>query len=225
MHESEIPSLYCFLPSSPSSLSSPYSVRPENLQNLHTTDGKNYSWNYPDSWEKPCSFFSLHFQVKVVHNEDTCHSDKHIRVIRTSASSYTSLQCKKKACLSSTCLLFCCTAPRNWRPEVWDRLQNQEVYHLRASSGQAHQRTVWTLELLLVSNLLLKPLRLGTVVTEFMIYEISPHWLPPTCPVSRVNRNTVNCSFLELQPWRKEDHKDWKKNIFIFSCTVFIDDL
>lgn len=97
MHESEIPSLYCFLPSSPSSLSSPYSVRPENLQNLHTTDGKNYSWNYPDSWEKPCSFFSLHFQVKVVHNEDTCHSDKHIRVIRTSASSYTSLQCKKKS--------------------------------------------------------------------------------------------------------------------------------
>ncbi|XP_030293504.1 interleukin-12 subunit beta [Sparus aurata] len=58
-------------------------VRPENLQNLHTTDGKNYSWNYPDSWEKPCSFFSLHFQVKVVHNEDTCHSDKHIRLHET----------------------------------------------------------------------------------------------------------------------------------------------
>lgn len=77
-------------PPHPSS-SSPCSVRPENLQNLQITDGKEFSWSYPDSWEKPCSFFSLQFQVKVVHNDDTCHSDRHIRVITTSASSYTSL--------------------------------------------------------------------------------------------------------------------------------------
>ncbi|XP_056267354.1 interleukin-12 subunit beta [Pseudoliparis swirei] len=41
-------------------------VRPDALPNLHTSDGKLFSWSFPESWEKPCSFFSLEFDVKVV---------------------------------------------------------------------------------------------------------------------------------------------------------------
>nr|XP_046266373.1 interleukin-12 subunit beta [Scatophagus argus] len=57
-------------------------VRPEKLPNLSVSksisDGKVFSWSYPDSWEKPCSFFGLQFQVKVVHNKESCDSETHI---------------------------------------------------------------------------------------------------------------------------------------------------
>lgn len=61
-----------------------FSVRPGELSNLHSSDGKVFSWSYPDSWEKPCTFFGLHFQVKVVHHGFTCDSREHRLVISAS---------------------------------------------------------------------------------------------------------------------------------------------
>ncbi|XP_051256538.1 interleukin-12 subunit beta isoform X2 [Dicentrarchus labrax] len=50
-------------------------VRPAKLPNLRNSDGTVFSWNYPDSWEKPETYFSLEFEVKVVPNRESCHSD------------------------------------------------------------------------------------------------------------------------------------------------------
>ncbi|XP_026228080.1 interleukin-12 subunit beta [Anabas testudineus] len=49
-------------------------VIPAKLPNLHISDGKVFSWSYPDSWEKPCTYFGLQFQVKVVPNGHSCNS-------------------------------------------------------------------------------------------------------------------------------------------------------
>lgn len=49
-------------------------VRPEKLPNLNISCGQVFSWSYPDTWDKPCTFFGLHFQVKVVPNGQTCDS-------------------------------------------------------------------------------------------------------------------------------------------------------
>lgn len=65
--------------SSPSSFCQ---VRPAKLPNLDRV-GHVFSWNYPDSWEKPCTYFSLQFQVKAVRRGETCNSDKHILVMDT----------------------------------------------------------------------------------------------------------------------------------------------
>ncbi|CAM9101910.1 unnamed protein product [Lampetra planeri] len=40
-------------------------VRPEKLPNLRSSDGSVFSWNYPESWEKPCTFYVLQFQQSV----------------------------------------------------------------------------------------------------------------------------------------------------------------
>ncbi|XP_034746931.1 interleukin-12 subunit beta isoform X2 [Etheostoma cragini] len=53
-------------------------VRPEKLPNLRITDGKVFSWNYPESWEMPCTYFGLQYQVKVVQKGFSCHSKKKI---------------------------------------------------------------------------------------------------------------------------------------------------
>ncbi|XP_045896508.1 interleukin-12 subunit beta [Micropterus dolomieu] len=57
-------------------------VRPAKLPNLRISDGTVFSWNYPESWEKPCSFFGLQFQVKVVKAvkdpKHPCNSEGHI---------------------------------------------------------------------------------------------------------------------------------------------------
>ncbi|XP_070773973.1 interleukin-12 subunit beta [Enoplosus armatus] len=53
-------------------------VKPEKLPNLHASDGKVFSWNYPDSWEKPCTFFGLQFEVKVVKDNHSCNSEEEI---------------------------------------------------------------------------------------------------------------------------------------------------
>lgn len=57
-------------------------VRPEKLNNLRSSDGKVFSWSYPDTWEKPCSFFGLHFQGKVVKTGHTCDSQSYLMVIK-----------------------------------------------------------------------------------------------------------------------------------------------
>uniref|UniRef100_A0A667YZ83 Interleukin-12 beta central domain-containing protein n=1 Tax=Myripristis murdjan TaxID=586833 RepID=A0A667YZ83_9TELE len=47
-------------------------VRPEHLPNLSYSEGGLFTWDNPDSWQKPCSFFSLEFEVLVVYHEETC---------------------------------------------------------------------------------------------------------------------------------------------------------
>lgn len=56
------------------------SVRPGALPNLQKNDANMFSWSYPDSWEKPCSFYGLNFQVKVVRHTNSCDSEAPILV-------------------------------------------------------------------------------------------------------------------------------------------------
>ncbi|KAK2828181.1 hypothetical protein Q5P01_019215 [Channa striata] len=49
-------------------------VRPEKLSNLRARN-RVFSWSYPESWETPSTFFSLHFQVKVVPIGHSCNSE------------------------------------------------------------------------------------------------------------------------------------------------------
>ncbi|XP_069578540.1 interleukin-12 subunit beta [Brachyistius frenatus] len=53
-------------------------VTPAKLPNLTTSDRKVFSWDYPESWEKPCAFFGLQFQVKAFHKGESCNSEEHI---------------------------------------------------------------------------------------------------------------------------------------------------
>ncbi|XP_018547706.1 interleukin-12 subunit beta [Lates calcarifer] len=50
-------------------------VRPDKLPNLHMSSDKVFSWNLPDSWERPDSFFRLQFQVKVVEHGHSCNGE------------------------------------------------------------------------------------------------------------------------------------------------------
>nr|AAR25677.1 class I helical cytokine receptor member 14 [Tetraodon nigroviridis] len=50
-------------------------VRPGALSNLQRSGANVFSWSYPDSWEKPCSFYGLNFQVKVVRHAQSCDSE------------------------------------------------------------------------------------------------------------------------------------------------------
>lgn len=58
------------------------SVRPGALSNLQRSGANVFSWSYPDSWEKPCSFYGLNFQVKVVRHAQSCDSEAPILVSR-----------------------------------------------------------------------------------------------------------------------------------------------
>lgn len=69
----------CHILLSVSLLSTP-SVRPGALPNLQKNDANVFSWSYPDSWEKPCSFYSLNFQVKVVRHTNSCDNEAPILV-------------------------------------------------------------------------------------------------------------------------------------------------
>uniref|UniRef100_A0A3Q1ER31 Interleukin-12 subunit beta n=2 Tax=Acanthochromis polyacanthus TaxID=80966 RepID=A0A3Q1ER31_9TELE len=63
-------------------------VRPAKLPNLHLNDEGVFEWDYPHSWEKPCTFFGLQFQVKVVHSGHSCHSDSLIMTNTTDQTRY-----------------------------------------------------------------------------------------------------------------------------------------
>ncbi|XP_078122224.1 interleukin-12 subunit beta [Sander vitreus] len=63
-------------------------VRPAKLPNLHITDGKEFSWNYPESWDKPCTYFGLQFQVKVVQKGFPCHSKNEIMNVTIEKTTY-----------------------------------------------------------------------------------------------------------------------------------------
>ncbi|KAM4619922.1 interleukin-12 subunit beta [Polymixia lowei] len=45
-------------------------VRPQKLPNLRYEDDV-FHWDMPDSWEKPCTFYSLQYQVKVIQRDGT----------------------------------------------------------------------------------------------------------------------------------------------------------
>lgn len=53
------------------------------LPNLQVDSTNVFSWSYPDSWEKPCSFYGLNFQVRVVRHKLPCNSDDPILVSDT----------------------------------------------------------------------------------------------------------------------------------------------
>lgn len=63
-------------------------VKPANLPNLRVSEGNVFSWDYPPSWSKPCTYFSLQFQVKVVPNKELCTSNDHIIHTITDETNY-----------------------------------------------------------------------------------------------------------------------------------------
>ncbi|XP_060942453.1 interleukin-12 subunit beta [Limanda limanda] len=63
-------------------------VRPAKLSDLRIRDGKVFSWNYPDTWDTPCTFFVLQFQVKVVDNHNSCNSEKFLMENITAVREY-----------------------------------------------------------------------------------------------------------------------------------------
>lgn len=75
------------------SLLSSCSVRPGALSNLQKDNAKVFSWSYPDSWEKPCSFYGLNFQYRVVRHNHPCDSDAAILVSDTRATNVPVLSC------------------------------------------------------------------------------------------------------------------------------------
>ncbi|KAM8900402.1 interleukin-12 subunit beta [Spinachia spinachia] len=62
-------------------------VRPDKLPNLRSIQ-KEVSWSYPDSWEKPCTYFGLQFQVKEVRKGLSCDSVDHIMINETQEMKY-----------------------------------------------------------------------------------------------------------------------------------------
>ncbi|XP_054482303.1 interleukin-12 subunit beta [Anoplopoma fimbria] len=63
-------------------------ARPDALLNIRNSNGKVFSWSYPDSWEKPCSYFVLQFQVKVVQKGRSCDGEHHIMLHTTEETKY-----------------------------------------------------------------------------------------------------------------------------------------
>nr|XP_061801279.1 interleukin-12 subunit beta-like [Nerophis lumbriciformis] len=63
-------------------------VRPEAVPGLHSVGAKKFQWGYPESWQRPCTFFGLTFQVKLVDGDDSCSTNSFISTAETDASSY-----------------------------------------------------------------------------------------------------------------------------------------
>uniref|UniRef100_A0A8C6NQJ5 Interleukin-12 subunit beta n=2 Tax=Nothobranchius furzeri TaxID=105023 RepID=A0A8C6NQJ5_NOTFU len=63
-------------------------VKPEKLPNLRVSSGQVFSWDAPDSWDKPGSYFGLHFQIKVARIGHSCSSDKPILTNITEVRKY-----------------------------------------------------------------------------------------------------------------------------------------
>ncbi|XP_071316691.1 interleukin-12 subunit beta [Trachinotus anak] len=87
-------------------------VRPAKLSNLRISEGKVFSWNYPDSWETPGSFFALKFQVKVVSHGHSCHSDHPIMHNITDDTKYEVTEKTKK-------YVFCVRAQDKYTDGPW----------------------------------------------------------------------------------------------------------
>ncbi|XP_063750540.1 interleukin-12 subunit beta [Eleginops maclovinus] len=63
-------------------------VRPEKLPNLQLSDGRVFTWSYPESWELPRTFYGLHFQVKIVKNGHICDSKDSVMQNTTQDTNY-----------------------------------------------------------------------------------------------------------------------------------------
>ncbi|XP_076017436.1 interleukin-12 subunit beta [Genypterus blacodes] len=101
-------------------------VRPEQLPSLREAEGGVFSWNYPDSWEKPCTFFRLLFQVKIVHHRDSCDAIDHIRLDTTEATTYeVNIKTKK--------YVFCVRAQDKFTNGPWSNWSQYVVNKHRAS--------------------------------------------------------------------------------------------
>nr|XP_019952700.1 PREDICTED: interleukin-12 subunit beta-like [Paralichthys olivaceus] len=87
-------------------------VRPAKLSNLRISDGKVFSWNYPDTWETPCTYFGLQFQVKVVNNEHSCKSEEAIMESITEDNEY-------KVNVKSKRFIFCVRAQDKYTNGPW----------------------------------------------------------------------------------------------------------
>ncbi|KAM3869156.1 interleukin-12 subunit beta [Diretmus argenteus] len=99
-------------------------VRPERLPNLRNTEEGVFSWDYPDSWDKPCTYFGLQFGVKVVSRGETCHSNKTISIETpdtTEENSYT-LSVKRKK------YVFCVRARDKYTQGPWSEWSYMSEY-------------------------------------------------------------------------------------------------
>lgn len=63
-------------------------VTPGKVPDLQFTDGKFFQWDYPRTWDKPCSYFSLVFQVKVVNKGHSCDFNEPIMLNTTTKTEY-----------------------------------------------------------------------------------------------------------------------------------------
>ncbi|KAM9846770.1 interleukin-12 subunit beta [Aulostomus maculatus] len=54
-------------------------VRPAKIPNLRRTADNMFQWDYPESWEEPCSYFGLQFHIKVVKKGELCTSPQSIK--------------------------------------------------------------------------------------------------------------------------------------------------
>ncbi|XP_029304348.1 interleukin-12 subunit beta [Cottoperca gobio] len=63
-------------------------VKPEKVQNLQISNERVFSWEYPESWEKPCTYFGLQFHVKVVKKGFNCDSENNITLNTTQETKY-----------------------------------------------------------------------------------------------------------------------------------------
>ncbi|CAN9501400.1 unnamed protein product [Ophioblennius macclurei] len=63
-------------------------VKPAKLSNLQLSQGRVFSWDGPPSWSKPCTFFPLQYQVKVVPSGQLCTSEEPIMDIMTDDKKY-----------------------------------------------------------------------------------------------------------------------------------------
>nr|XP_057943393.1 interleukin-12 subunit beta [Doryrhamphus excisus] len=87
-------------------------VRPEQLPGLYSLEGKEFHWSYPESWQRPCTFFSLHFQVKVVRSGLSCDSDQHIMSAETNRTSF-------KVDVKTGKSVFCVRAQDKYTRGLW----------------------------------------------------------------------------------------------------------
>ncbi|XP_074528861.1 interleukin-12 subunit beta [Halichoeres trimaculatus] len=63
-------------------------VRPAKLPDLQISDGRVFSWSYPTTWEKPCTYFRLQFHVKVVPSNHDCNYEQPIMDDTTEGTHY-----------------------------------------------------------------------------------------------------------------------------------------
>ncbi|XP_062288520.1 interleukin-12 subunit beta [Scomber scombrus] len=85
---------------------------PAQPPNLKISDGKLFSWDYPNSWEKPDSYYRLDFQVKLVHHDNSCNSEDYLMHNTTEETKYEVTARSKK-------YIFCVRAKDKYTHGPW----------------------------------------------------------------------------------------------------------